>query len=537
MQFPDVLLSRLGALYRRLLALFRRYRLERDLDDELAFHLAMRETEHQQGESKESSWRTRRRFGNVTRVKEQARDAWTFQWLESVLQDASYAFRQLRRAPGFTAVALLTLALGIGANTAIVSLVNGVLLRPLPFTDSDRVVYIAGNVPSRPEIMTLPVRMREIPELRKESKTLSGFSTLFVQPSVLEEIVSGEPLKTSRAMVSPTVFNVLEARPILGRVLDAHDEQPGSQLVSVLSYAAWQKYFAADPSVIGTAASLDGMSYTIVGVMPRGFVFPTPDVEIWSAMQLPPSGNIAAVVIARINDGFSRETAAAEINTLFIRMRQRELATRPGDTPPPLKLVSVKEQMIAPVRPALLVILAAGGLVLLIACSNIASLLIARAAARRREVAVRIALGAGPARLIRQVLTESVVLALLGGVAGTLVAYSGVRLLGALEGARIPRLAEVQLDAAFLIIALATSLATGVLFGAAPALWIARSRVDRILTDRPFGGIIAFTFLGRNRARHALAIVQIGLAVVLLIAAGLLVGSFVNLARVADRRE
>jgi predicted permease len=460
-------------------------------------------------------------------LEKKVRDAQTIRWIESVMQDIRFAIRSLRRSPGFTSVAVLTLALGIGANTAIFSVVHAVLLRPLPFTDSDKVVYIVGNVPSRPEVMTMRVPMSDLPRLRSESRTLSNFSTMSVQPTTLTWTGSIDPVKTSRASISPAVFEFLATRPIVGRVFASSEEQPGSQLVAMLSYSIWQTHFAADPTIVGRSITLDGMTHTVTGVMPRGFAFPTPEVHVWSAMQLPPSANLVALIIARVKDGVSIETAAAEINTVFIRMHQRQPQGDTGGAPPPLRLISVKEQMIAPVRQALLVMLGAVGLVLLISCSNIASLLLARSVARRREIEIRISLGAGPGRLVRQVLTESVVLALLGGMAGSLIAFGGVRLL-ALDS-EIPRLAEVRVDISFLLVVLMTSICTGLLFGSAPAGRLARFRFEQAVVGK---NVSAVSLLGRNRARNVLTVFQVGMAVVLLTGAGLLGGSFVNLARV-----
>ena len=519
------------SILRRAIAMFRRHRIDRDLDDELAFHLAMRhEDEIRRGRHPEQApLVSRRRFGSVLNVKEQSKDAWLFAWLESVLQDVRFAVRGLRRAPTFALVAVTVLATGIGSTVAIFSVVNAVLLRPLPFKDSDRVVYIQGNRGSvRPGVMSLLVRTADLPWLRQESKTLSGFSILLPRAVKVDGPgMDGREATALRASISAAAFGLFDQRPFMGRGLEARDEEPNAELVLVLSYGAWQQYFGSAVDVLGRRLSLGGFPHTVIGVMPRGFAFPTPDVEMWSAWTLPP-GNSVTVTIARLNDGVSLEAATAEMNALFVRLFPN--FERP-DLPPPLKLVPIKQQMVAPVRSALLVMLAAVGLVLLIACSNIATLLLARAAGRRREIAIRSSLGAARWRIGQQVLTESLALGGLGGIAGTTVAYGLVRLLPALPLTQVPRLGEVKVDAAFLLTALTTTLVTSMLFGSAPLLRLVGPRfAPTTRTDAGFSASSAPT-LGRSRSRAALTVVQVALAVMLLIAAGLLGGSFAHLAR------
>jgi putative ABC transport system permease protein len=507
--------------FRRVITLFRRRRLEREIDDELAFHLAMRQEE--QG--------AHRQFGNVLRVKEQTRDAWALVRLEGVAQDVRFALRSLRRSPGFAAVAVTVLAVGIGGTVAIFSIVNAVLLRPLPFKDSDRVVYVQGSQSPRPDVMTLPVRASELPLLRQASQTLSSVSALFVREARLDGFgEGGNDARALRALVSSAAFDLFDQRPLIGRSLAPRDEEPGAEEVVVLSYGAWQRYFGGTADIVGRRIALNRVPHTVVGVMPRGFAFPTPDVDMWSAWS-PSSGNVAVVTIARLNDGVSLEAATAETNArfdeLFVRITGRSL--RPN-MPPRLKLVPIKQQMVTPVRRALLVMLAAIGLVLLIACSNIATLMLARAAGRRREMGIRRSLGAGRVRIGQQVLTESLVLGLLGGVAGMVLAFGLVRLLPALELTHIPRLGEVQVDGAFLLAVLATTLVTTLLFGSTPVVRMIGPRFAQTTRTEGFSASGAPS-LGRNRTRSVLMVVQVALAVTLLVGAGLLGGSFVHLAR------
>ena len=526
--------AEMGAFLRRVLALLRRNQLERDLDDEIAFHLAMcREQKGQEGLSNsDARLAPRRPFGDLLGVKEQARDAWVFAWLESALQDVRFAVRGMRRSPGFSLIVVAVLAVGIGGTVAIFSVVNAVLLRPLPFKDSDRVVYVHGSQSPRPGAMALPVRSSELPLLRQESTTLSSVSALFVRETTLDGFGDGgSNARTLRASVSSAAFDLFDQRPLVGRGLEAEDEAPGAEQVLVLSHGAWQRHFAGAADVLGRRITLNGFPHTVVGVMPEGFSFPTPDVEMWSAWS-PPSGNVAAVTIARLNDGVSLAAATAETNALFdaLFVRLSGIPLRPN-SPPRLRLTPIKEQMVTPVRSALLVMFAAIGLVLLIACSNIATLLLARAAGRRREMGIRSSLGAGRLRIGQQVLTESLVLGLLGGVGGMAVAFGLIRLLPALELTHIPRLGEVKVDGAFLLACLATTLVTTLLFGCAPVLRMIGPRFAQTTRSETGFSASSAPSLGRNRARAALTVVQVALAVMLLVGAGLLGGSFVHLAR------
>jgi predicted permease len=528
----------IGSLLRRLAALFRRHRLDRDLDDELSFHLAMRQEEavRRGSSAKDADHAARRQFGNVLRVKEQSKEAWLIGWLEIVVQDVRFALRGLRRSPAFAIVAVATLALGIGGTVEIFSVVNAVLLRPLPFADSDRVVYVQGNrsISGRPDAMWLIVPTEDLPRLREASTTLSHFSVINVRPVRVGEIGDSDgAVDAQRAHVSPAAFHLFDRRPLIGRGLEPRDEEPGTEEVVVLSYGAWRKYFGGATDVAGRRVNLNDYPHTIIGVMPQGFSFPTPDVEMWSAWTYrPPAGSrTMALTIARLNDGVSIEAATSEINAVFLGINPIYSRIYASEGGAPLKLVPVKEQMIAPVRPALLVALAAVGLVLLIACSNIATLLLARAAGRKREVGIRSSLGASRWRIGQQVITESVVLALLGGAAGTFVAFGFVRVLPALELAHIPRLIEVQVDGAFLLSALAITLATSLLFGCAPALRMIGPRFGQTTPTVVGFSASSAPSLGRNRTRAALTVVQVALAVMLLIGAGLLGGSFVHLAR------
>jgi predicted permease len=521
------------AFLRRLLLSFRRRRLDHDLNDELAFHLAMRQEEQvRRGIAPaDADFTARRHFGNVLSVKEHARDAWVLTRLESVLQDVRFALRGFRRSLTFSLTAVMTLSIGIGGTIAIFSVVNAVLLRPLPFKDSDRVVYVQGTDSPRPYAPSQRLPTSDLPQLRRESTTLSHFSTLETLPvRVGDPGDDGNAPIALRALISPAAFELFDQRPLFGRGLEPGDAQPGAELVVILSDGAWQRYLGGAADVLERRLTLNGVPHVVIAVMPRGFSFPTPNVEMWSAWTyVPPPGVFTTpVTIARLKDGVSLESATAELNSVFINMHP---VFARGNRPPPLKLVPIKEQMVAPIRTALLVALIAIVFVLLIACTNIATLLLARAAARRREMGIRSSLGASRARLGQQVLVESAVLALLGGVVGACVAFGLVRLLPSLELTYIPRLAEVRVDGSFLLGALVTTLSTSLLFGCAPALRVMHAEFTP--TPQRHAGFSASNSpsLGRNRTRSALTVVQVALAVMLLVGAGLLGGSFVYLAR------
>jgi putative ABC transport system permease protein len=449
--------------------------------------------------------------------------------MRTLLQDLRFGMRTLLKRPGFTAVAVLTLALGIGANTAIFSVVNSVLLRPLPFKDSGQLVVVYEKTQTVPRDW---VSVPDLQDYRAASRSFQEFET-FVPQSV-NLTGSGEPERVVGAFATSGFLPMLGVGVERGRAFNPEDDAEGGGLVAVLSNEFWQRRFGADPSVVGRSLVFNGEPYTVVGIMPAGFRFSTVAPDVLLPAQKWPNYKAARSehnnwVIGRLKDGVSRATAEEELGAIARRLEEAYPAENRGRG---VEVVGLQEQLVEDIRPALLILLGAVGFILLIACANIANLLLARGAARRREVALRAALGASRLRLLRQFLTETLLLSLAGGVAGLLFAQWGVYALLKLNTADIPLQdgfhLDARLDARVLLFSLALSVLTGFVFGVVPALQLSKADLNNDLKE---GGKTVGEGGARTRLRGAFVVSQVALSLVLLVGAGLLLNSFYRLLR------
>jgi putative ABC transport system permease protein len=451
--------------------------------------------------------------------------------MNTVLQDLHHALRLMRRAPGFTLAALATLALAVGVNTAVFSGVYGVLLRPLPYAGADRIVRLSELHPGGTAIIS-DARLSNLTfnAWRERASTIESPAAYNSQAYTLGGV--DEPARLDAASVSPSLFPLLSVTPAAGRFFRDEDSVPGASRVVVLSHALWQSRFGQDPSAIGRTMLLDGNVHEIVGIAPAWFYFPDRDAQLWTPSVPPTIGErpmSLMYVIARLKPGLTVEQAAAE-GTSAARSVTRPMAAEllfGKGAPVEVRVRRLMDEMTLTVRPAMLVLMAAVGLVLLIACANVANLLLARGVARSRELAVRAALGAGRARLARQLLTESVALSVVGGAIGVFIAWGMIRALPAWAPEALPRLADVRLDLRVLCFAIAVSLTAGGLAGVLPAFRATRAELTPALRaggQRSVGG--------GERIRSLLLAAEAATSVVLLIGAALLARSFVTLVNV-----
>jgi putative ABC transport system permease protein len=526
----------LRELARRVRMLMNRRQFDAELEEEMRLHLEMRQHEHLQSgmEADDARAAARRRFGNVTALKEISHMAWGWEWFEHLAQDVRYSLRMLRKNPGFTAVCVLTLALGIGVNTAIFSVVYAVVLKPLPYPDSQQ-LYTIFQQRTQDASVQAGFSYLDLQDVKAQDTAFSGMTGVSAHELTLTG--HGDPFIVRVADVTPELFSVFEQQPLLGRGFRPEDGQPGAAHVVILNESVWRSVFSADPNIIGASINLDKRAFTVVGVMLSGFSFPllSGTREVWVPVGQDPMFeswmNLRArhwlLTTGRLKPAVSLAEAQAELDVIGQRLAKQFPAENAGWE---IHLIPLQRLIVGDVRSPLLVLLGAVALVLVIACANLANLLLTRATSRTREIAIRTALGAGRGRIVRQLLSETAVLGVLGGAAGILLAYWGVNALGTLVPKSVPQLNPIRVDHVVLLFALAISALAIFLFGLAPAFLAAKSDPQASLRE---GGTRLGESAGGRRARAIFAGAEIALAMVLLVAAGLLIRSFSKLTAVS----
>jgi putative ABC transport system permease protein len=516
----------------RLRSLLRRGRVERELDEELRYHLD-RQIEDNLARgmtAKEARLAALRAMGGIEQQKEECRDMRRVNFIEEFVKDLRYGLRVLAKSPVFTTVAVLSLALGIGANTAIFSVVNGLLLRPLPYPGSQQIVAVWHTPP--PE---------SFPGLDRFSVSPANYLDWKSQNDVFEQMAAygydgfslstgTDPVAVTGVAVSSEFFSVLRTNASQGRTFFPEEEQSGRARVLVVSHGLWQRAFGANPNLIGQTLTLNSQSYTVIGIMPVGFEFPR-EAELWVPLAWDNEERQTRsihdyLVIARLKQDVSLAQAQTEMRAISSRLEQQYAEANKGWG---AVVIPLQEDLIGDVRPALLVLFGAVGFVLLIACANVANLMLARGANRQKEIAIRIALGAGRARIVRQLLSESVLLAVAGGMLGLLLAGWGSELLVRLSADSLPSPGEISIDKWALGFTLLVSFVAGIVAGIAPAFQFSKADTSETLkqgTGRSGGSWV------KQRTRRALVISEVALSLVLLIGAGLMIRSFWKLQHV-----
>ena len=510
--------------------LLHRRKQDAQLDSELRFHVEQQTAENISAgmSADEARRRALAKFGGLEYIKEETRDARGVHFLETLVQDVRYALRMLRKSPGFTAAAVLTLALGIGANTAIFSAIDAVLLRPLPYRQPSRLVTVSESDRAN--------------DLATRNEVAPGnFLDWYTRNHVFEQIIAvsldgytitgtDRPERVLAAAISAGGLHLLGLRPALGREIEPADDHAGARAVVMLSYSLWQRRFGGDPGVVGKTLRLGITPYTIVGVLPGGLKFPDPDVALWLPLQqtITPEemhwrNSHYLDVYARLKPDVSLAQAREDMNRIAADLKRENPNSNSGAG---TFILLLQEEMAGSIRPALLTLLVAVSFVLLIACANVANLLLVRATGRAKEVAIRLALGSGRLRLVRQMLTESVLLSVAGGAAGLLVALSTMRLLLALSPQSLPQFNAIQIDSRVLWFTLGVSVATGLIFGLVPALRGTELSLSPALHGSSRN---ATTGKSASRLRSVFLVGQIAISLLLLVGAGLTIRSFLRL--------
>ena len=524
-------MSLLAAIHYRLRAFFRPGARERELREEMKLHLELDAMDYRAGPGAvpdEAPWAARRRFGNITRYTEETRDMSGLGFVDMLRQDVRFAIRTFRHSKGFTAVAIATIALGIGATAAIFSVVDALILQPLPFPDANRIVMVwmdNRRLGLHEDLHSYP----NLVDLKAQNRSLSHLAP-FRQAGV-NVTGNGEPQRVAAGVLPAEALGALGARPMLGQLYTAANEVQGNDAVALIGQGLWASNFGSDPNVIGKSIELNGRKRTIVGVMPAGFAFPTERTQIWLPLVVPDNYRSARSAfflsaVGKLEPNVSLERARSDLGAIAKRLE----AQYPTNRDYGVTLTPLPEQVVGPtLRTTLWMMLGAVAAVLLIACANVANLLLSRAAVREREVTVRMALGASRRRLVRQLLTESVLLSVLGGAAGIAIALGILRVLPTLAPANLPRLDHVGLNGTVLLVTSIVTLLTGMLFGLVPALQSSRSHLGTTLRE---GGRAGTAGRGGVRLRRGIVGAQLALVVVLLTGAGLLLRTFITLQRV-----
>jgi putative ABC transport system permease protein len=506
----------------------RKEQTDRELSEEVSAYVELL-TEKKMSEGmneKEARHAAMVEVGGVEQVKEKVREGRTGFALETFFQDIRYGMRSLLRKPGFTLTAGVALALGIGANTAIFSVINGVLLRSLAYRDANSIVMVWERNFQRNRSQN-SVSPANFLDWKKQSSSFEQIAASW--DTRLNLTSGGEPEEIQVQKVSTDFFSILGVPPELGRAFLRQEETPGTEPVVILGHDLWQRRFAGNPTIVGQTVAISGRNCTVIGVMPPGFHFLNSQIKAWLPLQLDPatdwrkSGRFLRSV-ARLKPGVNVQQAQAELDAIG---KQLEIAYPDFNKGWGVNLVPMHEQIVGDIRPVLLVLLAAVAFVLLIACANVANLLLSRAASRQKELALRAALGASRRRLVRQMLTESVLLAIMGGALGVLLAYWGIHALIAFAPDNIPRLNEITIDPRVLIFTFGISLVTGLVFGLVPALQSSRPDLNDALKEGGRG-----SSSGNRVARNLFVVAEMALALVLLVGAGLMLRSFSQLHQV-----
>ena len=515
----------------------------RDVRDEIRFHLEMRTREFiEQGMTPEQARRAAESaFGDVTEIEAECRELRATrdrerdrrETVRSIGQDLRFAVRTLRKRPGFTLAAITTLALGIGANTAIFSIISGVLLRPLPYERGEELIYLRQPL-ARSDIANTGFSTTEVNDYRQQVQSLSGIADYHSMPFIL--LGQDEPRRVQTGVVSANFFDVLGVKPVLGRTFRPGEDVAGATPVLVLSHDFWRTEFGSDPSIIGRTFEMNDRIHTVIGVLPAVTQYPGENDIYMPTSSCPFRSSAHAMttrtmrglsVIARLAPGVPVERARTELETVASRLHAAHAASYPAERGFGINATLLEDELTRGARPTLFILLGTAGFVLLIACANVANLMLAQVTRREKEMALRTALGAGRGRLVRQLVTESTLLALVGGAAGLLLARLGLDLLVAFAERFTPRAGEIAIDLPVLLFALVVSLLTGLVFGAMPALPIGARVMDALTSGT---GISSST--SSQRMRRVLIVSQVAVAFTLLIGAGLMIRSIVALQRV-----